>query len=367
MKPSKKTWSQLNIGARFLKKTSKKAGMSPGTLVHIGERRAVATQMALIHYDADRLLEKENAAAEDVFAFKVASPVFWVNVDGLHDVDLIESIGRHFAVHPLTLEDIVNTGQRAKAEDYENYLYVVLKMLSYDEDREHVSAEQVSLILGENVLLSFQETPGDVFASVRERIRKAKGRIRTSGCDYLAYALLDAVVDRYFLILEKMGEQVEQLEIELLEKPGRATMERIHHLKREMVFFRKQVWPLREVVGFLLKDGSRLIDESTRIFLRDVYDHCIHVTDTVESLRDLLSGMLDLYISSVSNRMNEVMKVLTIIATIFIPLTFIAGIYGMNFKYMPELEWRWSYPVLWLVLIAVSIFMLYWFKRNKWL
>ena len=352
---------------RFVKHSPKTAGLSPDTLVHIGDKKTDDSEISLIHYDSAQLLEKKLIDVQEVFAYIDTPPVTWINIDGLHDVALIEKIGQHFGIHPLTLADIVNTGHRPKAEDFENYLYVVIKMLVYDEARQQITSDQVSLIIGENYLLSFQELPGDVFVAVRERIRRAKGRIRKSGCDYLAYALMDAVVDHYFVILEQLGDHIERMEAELLEKPSTQTLQQIHHLKREMVFLRKQVWPLREAISFLIKDESSLIQDSTRIFLRDVHDHCIYVSDTIESLRDLLSGLLDLYMSSVSNRMNEVMKVLTIIATIFIPLTFIAGIYGMNFKFMPELEWRWSYPLLWLILIAIFVVMIFYFKRRKWL
>jgi magnesium transporter len=268
-------------------------------------------------------------------------------VDGLHELNVVEKMGAHFGIHPLVLEDIVHTGQRTKAEEFETYIYIVLKMLVYDETVDHITAEQVSLLLGPHILFSFQEKEGDVFEYVRERIRKARGRIRKSGCDYLAYALMDAVVDQYFAILERLGDKIEALEEQLLEQPTPQILEDIHHLKREMIFMRKQVWPLREVINSLIKDPSELIQETTHIYLRDVYDHTIQVIDTIESFRDVLSGLSDLYLSTVSNRMNEVMKVLTIMATIFIPLTFIAGIYGMNFEFMPELKWQWSYPVLW--------------------
>jgi magnesium transporter len=240
-------------------------------------------------------------------------------------------------------------------------------MLAYDETASHVTAEQVSFILGPHYLISFQETEGDVFDFVRERIRKAKGRIRKSGCDYLTYALIDAIVDHYFVVLERLGEKIERLEEDLLDDVQPATLQSIHHLKRELIFFRKQVWPLREILNTLMKEETSLIKETSQIFLRDLYDHTIHVIDTIESFRDVLSGMLDLYLSTVSNRMNEVMKVLTIMATIFIPLTFIAGIYGMNFEFMPELKWPWAYPALWLMLIAIFISMLLWFKRKKWI
>jgi len=351
----------------FTKKSSKKAGLSPGSLVHIGEKKIETIKISLINYDREQLLEKDLPTIEESLPYRDTSPVTWINVDGLHEVAVIEKMGDHFGIHPLVLEDIVHTGQRPKAENFEDYIFVVLKMLDIDTAADHITAEQVSLVLGSHFLISFQEKEGDVFDNVRQRIRKARGRIRKSGCDYLAYALMDAVVDHYFVILEKLGEKIERLEEELLEKHTPQILEDIHHLKREMIFFRKQVWPLREVLNSLTKDPSELIQETTHIFLRDVYDHTIQVIDTIESLRDVLSGLSDLYLSTVSNRMNEVMKVLTIIATIFIPLTFIAGIYGMNFEFMPELKWRWSYPVLWILLIAIFSAMLLWFKKRRWL
>jgi magnesium transporter len=352
---------------RFIKRTSKKTGLSPGTLIHIGEKKAEEVKIFLMNYDQKQLQEEELNNIEESFAYKDTPPITWINIDGLHDVDIIDKIGRHFGIHPLTLEDIVNTGHRPKTEDFEDYDYIVLKMLTYDEDKNHISAEQISFILGPHYLISFQETEGDVFNFVRERIRKAKGRIRKSGSDYLAYALTDAIVDHYFLVLEKIGEKIELLEEDLLDDTQTETLQSIHHLKREMIFFRKQVWPIRDILSTLMKEETSLIQETTRIFIRDLYDHTIQVMDTIESFRDVLSGLQDLYLSTVSNRMNEVMKVLTIMATIFIPLTFIAGIYGMNFEFMPELKWRWSYPVLWMLLVAIFLFMVFWFKKKKWL
>ena len=352
---------------RFIKKTSKKAGLSPGTLVHIGEKKAESTKFSLINYDPEQLQEKELATIDESFPYKDTPPVTWINIDALHEIDIIEKIGHHFDIHPLTLEDVVHTGQRPKAEDYDDYIFIVFKMLFYDDVNTHITSEQISLILGAHYLISFQEKEGDVFNFVRERIRKAKGRIRKSGPDYLTYALIDATVDHYFFILEKVGEKLEQIEQELLENPQRRTLQSIHSLKREMIYFRKQVWPIRELLNHLMHEESPLVQESSHIFFRDIYDHLIQVIDTIESMRDVLTGMQDLYLSTLSNKMNEVMKVLTIMATIFIPLTFIAGIYGMNFKFMPELEWKWSYPILWGILVAIFVFMLFWFKRKRWL
>jgi magnesium transporter len=352
---------------RFINKTSKKAGMSPGSLVHIGDQKIDVIKISLINYDAEHLEEKQLPTIEASFPYRDTLPVIWINIDGLHDLSAVEKMGVHFGIHPLVLEDIVHTGQRTKVEEFDEYIYIVLKMLVIDETANHIAAEQISLVLGPHFLISFQEKEGDVFDFVRERIRRARGRICKSGCDYLAYALMDAVVDHYFVILEKLGEKIEAIEEQLLENPTPQLLEDIHHLKREMIFFRKQVWPLREVTNSLIKEPSELIQETVYIYLRDVYDHTVQVIDTIESFRDVLSGLSDLYLSTVSNRMNEVMKVLTIMATIFIPLTFIAGIYGMNFEFMPELKWRWSYPALWGLLIVIFILMWIWFKRKKWL
>jgi magnesium transporter len=352
---------------KFIKRLSKKAGAAPGTLVHIGEKKVEKTRIRLIDYDEKELQEKELETIEECFPCKEQPTVSWVNIDGIHDVETIQKIGTHFNIHPLVLEDIVNAGQRPKAEDFDDYVYIVIKMLYYDEKETQVTSEQISLVLGSNFLISFQERVGDIFEGVRDRIRKKKGRIRKSGADYLAYALMDAIVDHYFVIMEKFGEKIEALEEELVGNPKAQTLETIHTMKREMIYFRKQVWPLREVAGGLARGEFALISESTGVYLRDVYDHTIQVIDTLESLRDVLGGMLDLYLSTISNRMNEVMKVLTIMATIFIPLTFIAGIYGMNFKYMPELEWHWGYFMVWGIMVTVVIAMVAYFKKKTWL
>ncbi|UCE04972.1 MAG: magnesium/cobalt transporter CorA [bacterium] len=352
---------------RFIKKSSKKIGLAPGTLVHVGEKKIDKARIRIIDYDEKQLREKEVQTIEECFPFKDEPTVTWINIDGLHEVDIIEKIGKHFDIHPLVLEDIVHTGQRAKMEDFESYIYIVLKMLYYEEDEDDIKEEQLSLILGSNFVISFQERVGDVFNPVRERIRSGKFRIKKRQADYLCYALMDAVIDNYFLILEKLGEKIEILEEGLLRNPTPETLQTIHNMKRKMISLRKSVWPLRELISGLERSESSLFQESTYIYFRDVYDHTIQVIDTIESFRDMVSGMLDTYLSSVSNRMNEVMKVLTIIATIFIPLTFIAGIYGMNFEFMPELKWHWSYPMIWLVMIAVVAAMVLYFRKKKWL
>jgi len=324
-------------------------------------------KITIIDYDEEKFQEKEVETIDEVFPFSDKSTATWINLDGIHQVDNIEKIGKHFKIHPLVLEDIMNTGQRPKMEDFNNYLFLVLKMLSYDEEENETKTEQVSLILSSNYVISFQESEGDVFDPIRERIRTDRGRIRKMGVDYLAYSLIDAIVDNYFMVLEKIGEKIEDIEDELVKNPTPEVLHTIHRLKRELIFLRKSVWPLREVISRLERWESPLIDKSIDIYLRDVYDHTIQVIDALETFRDMLSGMLDIYLSSVSNRMNEVMKVLTIIATIFIPLTLVAGIYGMNFSYMPELESPWGYPMVYMIMLAISAVMLMYFRRKKWL
>ncbi len=349
------------------RKRSEKGGLPPGTLVHIGERKAEKVRITIIEYDETQFQEKEVETIEECFSFKDTPAVTWINIEGLHQLDTIEKIGKHFTIHPLVLEDIANTEQRPKMEDFDDYIFLILKMLYFEEDENAVKAEQVGLILGSNFVISFEEGGGDVFNPVRERIRNGKGRIRKLGPDYLAYALMDVIVDSYFLILERIGDRIEDLEEDLLDESRPETMQAIHSLKGEMLLFRKSVWPLREVISSMERGESVLIRESTGIYLRDVYDHTIHVIDTIETFRDLLSGLLDLYISSVSNKMNEVMKVLTIIATIFIPLTFIAGVYGMNFRYMPELEWRFGYHIILLVMLITGAGMVIYVRKRRWL
>jgi len=352
---------------KLIKKQSKKVGLPPGALVHIGQRKTESARISVIDYNEQSFQEKRISAIEECLQFKETSTVTWINIDGIHEINLIDELGRQFELHPLILEDILNTGQRPKFEDFDNYIFIVLNMLSYKDDRRGVEAEQVSLVLGPNFVISFQERVGDVFEQIRDRIRNAKGRIRKMGADYLCYALIDAIVDNYFAILEGFGERIESMEEELVAEPTEKTLQQIHTLKKEMIFLRKSVWPLRELISALQRSESTLIRESTGIYLRDVYDHTIQIIDTIESFRDMVSGMLDIYLSSLSNKMNAVMKVLTIVATLFIPLTFVAGIYGMNFKYMPELEWHWAYPAVWLVMVTVAVIMLIYFRKKKWL
>jgi magnesium transporter len=327
-----------------------------------------AAIVTVIDYDgAGHFEERDATDISRLSETRETAPVTWINVAGLHHLEVMEAIGQGFGIHPLLLEDILNTEQRPKIEQYDNYLYMILKLIRWHEESGAIETEQISIVLGGRFVLTFQEQEKDIFDPLRQRIRSGKGRIRQQGADYLAYSLLDIVVDHYFLILEHLGEQVELLEDELVADPDAATLQRIHDLKREMLHLRRSVWPLREVISGLQRGESALFQESTLIYLRDVYEHTIQVIDTIETYRDIVSGLLDIYLSSVSNKMNEVMKVLTIIATIFIPLTFLTGLYGMNFQYFPELQWRWAYPVLWLILITISGVMLAYFRRKGWL
>ena len=359
--------------AKRTKKRLKKSGLPPGTLVYVGEQKVETVKISYLDYDEQNFQEKQVSNIEECFPFKTTPTVTWINIDGLHDVEIIERLGRQFELHPLILEDVLHAEQRPKYEDFDKYIFIVLRMLQYNEQIHDIESEQVSLILGTNFVISFQERVGDVFEPIRERLRNAKGRIRKMGSDYLAYALLDAMVDSYFAILEKIGERIESMEEQLVANPTEKTLHQIHTMKREMISLRKSIWPLREVISGVQRSESSLISETTGLYLRDVYDHTIQVIDTVESFRDMVSGMLDIYLSSISNKMNAVMKVLTIIATIFIPLTFIAGIYGMNFNpekspwNMPELNWYWGYPAVWLVMAVVLVIMLIYFRRKKWL
>ena len=354
--------------ARLFTGTSRKSGLAPGTPVYVGERAGEPIRILLMNYTEADLTEKTLSTIEEGLGELRPASVTWINIDGVHDVGLVEKAGKRFGLHPLTLEDIVHPGQRPKFEEYDSYLFMVLRMLQYSAESASIASEQVSFILCQNVLITFQEAVGDVFEPVRQRIRAGKGRARKMGADYLAYALMDAMVDCYFAILETMGEKIESLEEQLLSAPDESTLSSIHYMKRELMGLRKSVWPLRELLGAMQRTESPLVSPGTRVFVRDVYDHAVQILDIIESYRDVVSGMLDIYLSSVSNRMNAAMKVLTIIATIFIPLSFITGIFGMNFEHMPELGWAWAYPWgFWGVIFAAVLVMVYVFKRNKWL
>ncbi len=346
---------------------AKHPGSAPGALEFVGEKKMEKARLRLIDYDERGANEVEMEDVSECFPLKETPTVSWINIDGLHDTDLIARLGEAFGLHPLLLEDIVNTNQRPKFEDFGDYIHIAMKMLTFDKEEGHVHQEHLSLVLGPHWVISFQERVGDFFEPVRNRIRSGKGRVRRMGPDYLAYCLMDAVVDNYFVAMEGIGERLETLDDELMGDPTTDTLAAIHGMKREAILMRRAVWPLREVVSGLERSESRLVKKATSVFIRDLYDHTIQVADTVDTYRDVVSSMMDLYLSVVSNRMNEVMKVLTIIATIFIPLTFVAGIYGMNFENMPELGWHYAYYAVWVVIIALGVTMVLYFRRLRWL
>lgn len=353
--------------ARFFKKREEIKGMSPGSLIFIGNKKVENVRIRVIDYDGAQLKEDELKEIAEGAEFKRTNTVTWINVDGLHDISLIKEIGDTFDLHPLLLEDILNTGQRPKLEEFDNCLFLVVKMLRYDKEKQMIISEQLSMVLGATFLLTFQEQPGDVFEPVRERIRKQKARIRASGIDYLAYALLDRVVENYVFIVERLGEQIEDMEEEVLQRAEPAVMEKINSFKREMNFLRKSIRPAREAVVQISKLDSELINDQTIPFLKDLQDLITQAAEAIDTYRDMLSDQLNLYNSVIGNRMNDIMKVLTIFAAIFIPLTFIAGIYGTNFEYLPELKFKYSYFIFWGVMLGVAVVMLIYFKKKKWL
>lgn len=348
-------------------KISSKAGLSPGTLIHIGKKSSEKTHISIIDYDATNYSEQICESPNECIPFKTTKSVSWINIDGLHNTNIIEEIGKNFQLHPLLLEDILNTGHRPKVEEFDNYTFITLKMLGLSEKGNSIISEQVSIILGDTWVISFQEQQGDIFDALRLRIKENKGMIRQQGTDYLVYRLIDTVVDNYYFITEYISETIEELQEMVLKSSERSSLLEIQKLKREIIGLRKSVLPLREAVSELHKDETNLIKTATIRYLRDVYEHIIHVIDSLDSQRDMLASIMDLYLTGVSNKMNQVMQLLTIIATIFIPLTFIAGIYGMNFDNMPELHWKYGYFGIWAIMIVVIVLMIIFFKRKKWL
>lgn len=356
----------LQTVTSLFRSPAKKIGLPPGTLVHVGEQKMERPVISYIDYSEDHFDTRIDVSLEDCLRLKNPETVSWINLDGVHDISQVDALGRTFDLHVLALEDILNTNHPPKFEEFENAALIIMKMFYYEEKTYRIQAEQISIVVTTENVLTFQEQSGDVFDAVRERLQRKSGRIRQRGPDYLAYALLDSVVDSYFHVLEKIGDRLDYLETELINRPTHDLLQQVHQLKGQLVFLRKSVWPVRELIGGLVHSESSLFDETTNIYLRDLYDHGKQVMETVENFRDSASGLVDLYMSSVSQRMNEVMQVLTITASIFIPLTFIAGIYGMNFELMPELKWRYGYPMIWGVMIACALGMLWYFKRKKW-
>jgi len=350
-----------------VKSRSEKAGLPPGALVHVGKRFHDTTKISVLDYDEKGFTERQVHSIDECRPFKDSPSMTWIDIAGIHDVSVLEELGTLFGLHPLIMEDILNTDQRPKIEDSGDYIYVVLRSFNGASRIAEGTSEQISIVLGPRFVISLREREGKLLEPIQERIRSGKGRIRKLGADYLAHAIIDAVVDNFFIILERIGEDIETIEELLVSDPTNETLHKIQRLKKEMILMRKSVWPLREVISALERGESALIQQSTAVYLRDVYDHTIQVIDNIETYRDMLAGMLDIYLSSLSNKMNEIMKVLTIIATLFIPLTFIAGVYGMNFKYFPEIEWRWGYLFFWGIILSVVVVMLFYFRKKKWL
>ena len=350
---------------KLFQKKSKKSGLPPGTPAYVGEKKPTDTRITIIEYDEENLYEKEAKTVEECLEAKESSMVTWIRIIGLKQIRLLEHLGKEFKIHPLVIEDILNTTQRPKIEDHNDYLFLVVKNIDFSTDE--IDTNQVSIILGPSFVISVQERQEAILQPIVDRIRNNRGIIRRMKNDFLAYAILDAVLDNYFTVIEKLSDKIEVVEDELISNPVQDTLHEIYRLKQELIVLRKSIWPFREVISRMERGRYALIDEKLLIYIRDIYDHSIQVMETVETYRDMLSGMLDIYLSSVSNRMNEVMKVLTIIATIFIPLTLIAGIYGMNFRFMPELEIPIAYPLVWLSMIIVSLVLVLFFRRKRWI
>jgi len=348
-------------------KMAKKAGLPPGSLVHIGDQYNETAQAQALIYNETETHSQELHSDTDLSALSANNAVIWIHFYGLQNTDLIAGICNFFHIHPLVQEDIVNSEHRPKIEDYTDYLFLMLRTFRLNKNTDLLEDEQISIIIGSSYILSFQESGHPLFESILTRIHNPQSRIRKEGADYLAYSLIDVIVDNYFIVLEALGEKIETLEDDLVSQPNVDSVKKIHILKREMLFFRKALWPLREVIGFLSRGESPLVKNSTLLYLRDIYDHTIQIIDTLETYRDILSGMLDIYLSSISIRMNEIMKLLTVISTIFIPLTFLVGVYGMNFKNMPELGWQWGYFALWGIMIGLSLAMARFFRKRGWL
>ncbi|MBA3649587.1 MAG: magnesium/cobalt transporter CorA [Chitinophagales bacterium] len=348
------------------RQAEKKIGMPPGNLVYVGDEREAPVRITVIDFDEKHFNEKVYFSAEECFQYKNSLTNTWINVAGIYKTEIVEKIGKYYGVSSLVLEDVVNTDSRPKVDDDKEYVFIILKMLTYDKVQHCLKIEQISMILGKNFVISFQEDEKDLFDKLRERLHDPESRIRKMGSDYLCYTLMDKIVDEYFLIIESVGEELEKMEEEVAMEPSQQFLKRYNDLKQDSIFLRKSVWPLREVVNYLLRSEVAQVKPETLPYFRDLYDHIVQVIDATETYRDLFSDIMDVYLSTLSLRMNEVVKVLTIISTIFIPLTFIAGVYGMNFRFMPELNWKYGYAFAWGLMLSVAAIMVLYFKKKKW-
>lgn len=349
------------------KKRSLRIGLAPGSIVYTGEKQTNTVSMHMIDYDKDTIVEKDISTISQCEAFQKKPTVSWLNINGVHDEALLKEIGKAYSIHHLVLEDILSTHQRPKMEEYENYIYIVLKMLTFDENKKEISSEQVSFVLGENVVISFQEKEGDVFDPIRKRIKTSSGRVRKMSADYLVYTLIDIIIDNYYLILERLGGNLDTLDEGIFSNASEHHLQQIHRIRHDLVHMRKHVLPLRDMFHAFERSDSPLITQQTKHYLRDAYDHTVQIIDSLDVCREMQSSLQDMYMSNQSNKMNQIMQTLTIIATLFIPLTFIAGIYGMNFHHMPELSWKYGYSTVLFVMAMLASTMLVWFRKKKWL
>lgn len=353
--------------SNVLKKRIKKHGLPPGTLVQINESIGKKAKISIIEYDPNKIRYKENATIEDCLEFVSHPSITWINICGNPDTKLIGSLGKKLGFHPLMLEDIMHTGQRTKIDNYKDSLFVVLRTLKYCHQAQSIKDEQVSFILGPNYVISFLESSPEVFNPILHQLKVINSRIRKRGADFLCYSLIDCIVDLYFLVLEEVDERLDSLEEELITHPSPQTLKKIQQKKREITSLRKSIWPLRELIKKFQRIDSVLVKETTKLYMQDIYDHTIQAIEIIDSFRDISNGLLDMYMSTMSQKMNEIMKVLTIVATIFVPLTFIASVYGMNFKHMPEIDWDGGYYLVLGVMISTALIMIAYFKRKNWI
>ena len=342
------------------------AGEAPEKVIFIGDKKMDKTILRRLCYSHDNVQETVHDDKRDMSEFTRCDGISWFQVYGVHDVELLAQLGKSFDIHPLILADIANTEHNPKMDIFDHQIFIELKRMIYNPKSRAIDSEQCSLLLGKNYVMSFLERDDDVFDPIIKRIKAGKQKITSASSGFLVYSLIDIIVDDYYSILEQIGEDIEDLEDNIIEKPSIKDIEQIHSIKHSLIYLRKAVWPLREVVKKFDVEAADFYDKSDYIYLRDLYDHIIQIIDTVETQREILAEILDIYLSSVSNKLNQIMKVLTIISTIFIPLTFISSIYGMNFKFMPELEWQWSYPILMTSMLIISGVMLFMFKRKGW-
>lgn len=363
----KKALSNENSVSVKRRRLSSKAGMPPGSLVHIGKENTEAVKLSMIKYNAKGFEKIDVKTVEDCKAAYNENEINWINISGIHQTEIINEIGAAFGFHAIVLEDIANSEQRPKFEDYEDYVYVTLKSLNYNKSKHCIQYEQISILFNHSLVVSFQESNETIFSEIVQRLDSGRTKLISHKSDYLVYRLIDTVVDGYFSVIEEEEVEIEMLEDKILKSTGNKILKEIQNIKRDLVILLRSVFPLREAINKLDKQESKFILPETHIYFRDIYDHTIHIIESIETQRDLLSGLMDIYLSSISNRMNSVMKVLTVIATIFIPITFLAGVYGMNFKVLPELQWDYGYLFFWIVCLTATSGMLFYFRKKKWL